>query len=171
MFRTLRPNPSSRAAFLSTIVLLASLAAPQEGVARSSGPFSKFSGSWRGDGEIVGADGSSERIACRASYQTAEDGASLAQSLVCASDSYRFDIHSNVVADDDRVRGDWQESTRNVSGNLKGSIQNGDFEGSVDGAGFTAQISLRTNGRKQSVVIVPQGADIQRVDITLRHGS
>ncbi len=94
----------------------------------------------------------------------------LTQSLVCASDSYRFDIHSNAVADGENVQGDWQEATRNVSGSLKGSIQNGIFEGSVEGAGFTAQLSLRTNGRKQSVVIVPRGADIQKVDIALTHG-
>jgi hypothetical protein len=95
---------------------------------------------------------------------------SLTQSLVCASDSYRFDIHSSVVADGESVQGDWQEATRNVSGSLKGSIQNGIFEGSVEGSGFTAQLSLRTNGHKQSVVIVPRGADIQKVDIALTHG-
>jgi hypothetical protein len=169
-FGKLRSNSLSTAAFLLTIVVFARLVAPQEGVARSSGPFTKFSGHWRGAGEIVGSDGRRERISCRASYETSEAGMNLTQSLVCASDSYRFDIHSNAVADGENVQGDWQEATRNVSGSLKGSIQNGIFEGSVEGAGFTAQLSLRTNGRKQSVVIVPRGADIQKVDIALTHG-
>jgi hypothetical protein len=160
---------SSAAVFLSTIVFVATIVAPQEGAARYAGPFAKFSGSWRGAGEVVGTDGKNERITCRANYQVSEGGMSLTQSLVCASDSYRFDIHSDVVADGENVQGGWQESTRNVSGNLKGSIENGVFEGSVEGPGFTAQVSLRTNGRKQSVVIVPQGADIQKVDISLTH--
>jgi hypothetical protein len=171
MHKKLQSNPMTAVALsLSAILAVAIVVAPQEGVARSAGPFANFSGNWRGVGEIVGADGKSESITCRARYDVSQAGAGLSQTLVCASDSYRFDIHSNVVADGESVKGDWQEATRNVSGNLNGSIQKGDFEGDVDGAGFTAQLSLRTSGRKQAVSIVPHGGDIGKVDIALTRG-
>ena len=142
---------------------------PHTGVARSEGPFSRFSGAWRGSGEVVGSDGTRERIACRANYDIASGGAALSQSLVCASDSYRFDVRSNVVADGDKVQGQWQETTRNVTGNVLGQVADGDFEGNVSGPGFTAELSLKMTGRKQAVNITPHGGDIANVAIVLSH--
>jgi hypothetical protein len=51
------------------------------------------------------------------------------------------------------ISGTWSESTRNVSGTLEGRASNGHFQVVASAAGFTANISLTTNGNKQSVVI------------------
>jgi hypothetical protein len=100
---------------------------PQAGMAQLDGPFAKFSGSWRGSGQVIGTDGNSEKIRCRANYSASARGEALSQSLVCASDSYRVDIHSYVVADGHSVQGYWQETTRNVSGHLTGQVGDGQF--------------------------------------------
>jgi hypothetical protein len=119
----------------------------------------------------VGADGHSERINCRATYSESNDGQALSQSLVCASDSYRFDVHSYVVADGRDVQGHWEETTRNVTGQLSGRVEDGRFDGSIVGPAFTAQMSLKTTGRRQAVSITPQGGDIAKVDIMLSRES
>jgi hypothetical protein len=136
--------------------------------ARHAGPFAPFAGDWRGSGRVESSDGRSEPINCRARYDIAEGGTKLFQSLVCASDSYRFDIQCKVAAEGENVTGDWQETTRNVGGPLRGRVGDGDFEGSVDGPGFTATVSLRSNGRKQAVKIQPQAQSISAVIVTLR---
>jgi hypothetical protein len=154
-------------------LLLASLAGacllwPHAVMAQETiGPFAKFDGGWRGAGRVSGADGKSERITCRAHYSIPPSGQALSQSLVCASDSYRFEVQSDVVVNGHDVVGQWQESTRNARGNLNGQVADGQFSGTVTGPGFTAEISLKMVGGKQAVNITPHGSDVARVDITL----
>jgi hypothetical protein len=141
---------------------------PQLGAAQSVGPFAKFDGSWKGYGQVVGSDGKHERISCRASYSIPPSGQALSQSLVCASDSYRFEVQSDVVVTDGHsVQGRWQELTRSASGDLVGQAADGQFQGNVSGPGFTAELSLRMSGSKQVVDIVPHGSNIAKVDIVL----
>src|SRR4051794_9101317 len=63
-----------------------------------SGPFAGMAGVWSGGGTVTLDDGSTERIRCRATYAVGSGGNGLNQSLTCASDSYRFNLASNVVA-------------------------------------------------------------------------
>jgi hypothetical protein len=151
------------AVWLAAAVLLA----PQAGMAQAVSPFVGFAGNWRGEGRVVGTNGNSEPIRCRATYAVSPDGWNLTQALVCASDSYRFDIRSNVVSDGQTVRGSWDETTRNATGNLTGRVNGSLIESTVQGLGFSASLAVRTVGRKQVVSIVPQGADVTKVDITL----
>jgi hypothetical protein len=162
-----RRTVARRAASVALIVVASTAFWAQSSTGRTSSPFAEFFGSWRGSGQVIGADGHSDRIRCRATYAKSGSGEALSQSLVCASDSYRFDIHSYVVAADDGVQGYWQETTRNVTGHLTGQLESGRFEGSISGTGFTAQLSLKTIGHKQAVSITPQGGDIAKVDIVL----
>ena len=61
-----------------------------------SGPFSGMAGSWSGSGTITTSAGS-ERLRCRVRYVVTSGGATLQQDLRCASDSYRFDVRSDVT--------------------------------------------------------------------------
>src|SRR5215207_10692389 len=61
-----------------------------------SGPFAGLAGSWSGSGTIGTSNGERDRIRCRASYAVNSGGNSLRQSLRCASDSYRFDLGTDV---------------------------------------------------------------------------
>jgi hypothetical protein len=103
-------------------------------------------------------DGSSERIRCRASYAVRADGNGLNQSLTCASDSYKFNLSSNVLAEGGSLSGTWSESTRNVSGSLQGRGSNGNFQVVASSPGFTANLTLTTHGNRQSVVIKSDSA-------------
>ena len=118
-----------------------------------SGPFAGIAGSWSGGGTVTLDDGSTERIRCRATYAVGAGGNGLNQSLTCASDSYRFILSSNVIAQGNALSGTWSESSRGVNGTLEGRGGNGNFQVVASAPGFTANLSLATRGSRQSVAI------------------
>jgi len=131
-----------------------------------SAPFAGFDGSWSGNGTVTLSDGSSEKIRCRATYKVGSGGAALEQSLRCASDSYKFDLSSNVISSGSNVSGSWSEASRNVYGNLNGKAGGGQIEVFVEAAGFAANITLTTKGNKQHVTISSKG-EIRGVNISM----
>jgi hypothetical protein len=118
-----------------------------------SGPFAGMAGNWSGGGTVTLDDGSTEQIRCRASYAVGAGGSGLNQSLTCASDSYRFNFATNVVAEGGALSGTWRESSRGINGNLEGRGANGNFQVVASAPGFSANITLTTRGNRQSVVI------------------
>ena len=118
-----------------------------------SGPFAGMAGNWSGGGTVTLDDGSSERLRCRATYAVGAGGTGLNLSLTCASDSYKFILSSNVVAQGGALSGTWSESSRGISGNLEGRGGNGNFQVVANAPSFAANLSLATQGNRQSIVI------------------
>jgi hypothetical protein len=131
-----------------------------------SGPFAGFSGAWSGNGTVALSDGTTERIRCKADYKVDGSGLGLKQSLHCASDSYKFDLSSDVTSQGDRISGYWSEASRNVNGSLQGTAGGGRIEVFVQAAGFAANLILQTNGNRQTVEISSKG-EIKGVNITM----
>src|SRR6266480_8083866 len=91
-----------------------------------SGPFVGFDGAWSGNGTVALSDGTTERIRCKADYKVNGSGLGLKQNLHCASDSYKFDLSSDVTSQGDRISGNWSETSRNrqtVQISSKGEIR------------------------------------------------
>src|ERR1700680_5117981 len=131
-----------------------------------SGPFAGFAGTWSGNGTVSLSDGTTERLRCKADYKVNGTGLGLKQSLNCASDSYKFDLSSNVTSQGERISGNWSEASRNIFGNLQGTAGGGQIEVFVEASGFAANLTLRTNGNKQTVQISSKG-EIRGVTITM----
>jgi hypothetical protein len=131
-----------------------------------SRPFAGFDGAWSGNGTVSLSDGSTERIRCRADYKVNGTGQGLKQNLRCASDSYKFDLSSDVTSQGDRISGNWNEANRNIFGNLQGTAGGGKIDVLVEAPGFTANLMLRANGNRQTVQISSKG-DIRGVSITM----
>ena len=153
----------------ASALVAAALVAPSSGWAQGrGGPFAAFAGSFHGGGQVVGSDGHRERISCRVRGAVGGGGRSLSQNIVCASNSYRMDIRSQAVDEGTpAVRGQWQETTRGVSGPLSGRLADGRFSGGVSGGAFNAGFSLRASGRRLSIDLRPQGGDVARVEVSL----
>jgi hypothetical protein len=141
-----------RTAVLGAMVLLSGSASYAQ-----SAPFAGMAGVWSGSGTITLDSGASERVRCRATYAVSSDGDGLNQSLVCASDSYKFDLKSDVIAKNGSLSGTWSEVTRNVTGSLEGRARAGQFNVVVSAPAFTANLSMTTRGNKQTVSITSQG--------------
>lgn len=136
--------------------------------AQSAHPFAGMSGVWSGRGTISLESGANEAIRCRATYAVREDGNALQQTLRCASDSYKIELTSNVVASSgNKLSGSWSESTRNISGDVEGTTSGGRFQVVVSAGTFSANLVLTTKGNSQSVVIRSQGSEFKGANITL----
>src|ERR1700742_4230001 len=118
-----------------------------------SGPFAGFDGAWSGTGTVSLSDGTTEHIRCKADYKVNGSGLGLKQSLHCASDSYKFDLSSDVTSQGDRITGSWSEASRNIFGDLQGTAGGGQIDVFVEASGFAATLTLRTSGNKQTIQI------------------
>lgn len=135
-----------------------------------SAPFANFAGNWSGNGTISIAEGGTERIRCRGTYTVDGSGNNLHQVLRCASDSYKFELTSDVLANGSNISGSWNEASRGVNGSIQGSISNGQISALVQTNGYAATFSVITRGNKQSVNISSKG-ELRGVTISLARGN
>lgn len=134
----------------------------------AAGPFAAFAGNYSGQGTITTKDGSRERIRCRGG--NAESGNTLRLGLRCASDSYRFELTSDLTSDRGNLSGTWGEVTRNVSGTLSGRLSGNSIRATAQSSAFNALLSITSHGNRMSVVIQSPGSEISEVAITLARG-
>lgn len=147
-------------------LLVATLLSPS--AAQSvSGPFSAMAGSWSGGGTVKMADGDTESLRCRATYNVGGAGSDLQLSIKCASQSYSFELGSNVAYQGGRISGTWTEASRNAGGSISGRATGDHIEAAATGQNFSANLSLSTKGNRQTVSIRSQGADIAGVSLAL----
>jgi len=157
------PGNTLKAAAIGAVLMLSATASQAQ-----SGPFAGFDGAWSGKGTVSLSDGTSEQIRCRATYRV-ENINALQQKLLCASDSYKFELSSKVTSQGDRVSGNWSEASRNINGNLQGTAGGGQIDVFVEAAGFAANLTLTTRGNKQLVSISSKG-QIRDVSINMVRG-
>jgi hypothetical protein len=139
----------------------------QQGAAAASTPFAGLSGSWSGGGTVTLSGGANERIRCRAMYVVGNGGNQLQQSLRCASDSFTFELKSDVNHTAGQISGNWTEVTRNVGGRISGQASSGKIQALVDGPAFAANLALTMQGDRQSVLIRSDSTAVTQVSITL----
>jgi hypothetical protein len=130
--------------------------------------FNSFVGNWAGSGIITGRDGARERLRCRGTFTGG--GNVLNMNLRCASDSYKFELQSDIAGDGNNISGSWNEMTRRVYGSITGRIVGSRIEASAIAAGFTAAILLTARGHNQQVSIQSPGSEISEVSISLARG-
>jgi hypothetical protein len=91
--------------------------------------------------------------------------------MTCASDSYKFELRSNISALDQRLAGTWNELTRGVGGQIVGRIVDNRLEIRAEGQTFTALLDMTTRGNRQSVSIRSPGSEMSEVSISLTRQS
>jgi len=157
----------ARSNALCLLVLLAANLSWSAGHAQT-GPFSELTGAWTGGGHLLVKDGGKEAIRCRATYSVGSGGTTLEQSLRCASDSYRFDLTTQVTASGNSLAGSWKETSRDINGNISGRVNGSNIEGLVEANGFSGSLSVRTTGKTQTISIRSQNTDFHGVDVSLK---
>ena len=129
-------------------------------------PFTHLAGNWTGSGKITVQNGSSERIRCRGAYKPSNADA-LSLSLRCASDSYKFELASEITYSGGNISGSWNEASRGVVGQLSGKATPALISATASSVGFTASLSIATRGTTQSVSMKSPGSDVSEVTISL----
>ena len=154
---------------IAALAVTASLLAFAAQDARAAdGPLAQFAGNWSGSGKITTDNGTSERIRCR-SNNTAS-GNALALNLRCASDSYKFELSSDISYDGGNISGSWNENTRGVFGKLSGKANGNNIQATASAVGFTASLSIRSGGGAQNVLMKSPGSEISEVSISMARG-
>jgi hypothetical protein len=153
---------------LGTLVfLLGSVLAHAQTLATSSSPFAGFAGSWSGSGTVALSNGTTERLRCQATYTVASAGTNLRQNLRCTSDSYNFELRTDINAEEGRVAGLWMETTRNMQGRISGRVSASRIDAVAEGPGFSAGIAMAPQGTRQAVSIRSQGTELSQVSVTM----
>lgn len=160
------PDWMTRRKAIAVFVAMLGLAASAANAA--PGPFARMAGTWLGEGRVVLSDGQMERIRCRASGDVGDDGDSIRQHLRCAGPSYNFDIRNTVTARQGRITGSWDEATRNISGQVTGAASGNVVRARVEGAQFTADVTMVPTKGSLRVTLVPYGTSVREVSILLR---
>jgi hypothetical protein len=155
------------AAFAAGVVLVASPAFSQEVAEAAGGVFGNLGGTWSGTGMITMKDGGRERLHCRGSYVVDGDGANLRQELKCASDSYKFEMSTDISQTAGQLAGNWTENTRHIAGRVTGRATPTQIQARAEGDTFTALLAVTTRGDKQTVSIQSPGAEVSDVSITM----
>ena len=147
------------------LLVLLTLSTP----ASAAGPLAGFAGTWKGGGTVTTTDGGQETIRCRARYAANATGDALTIDVNCASDSYRVNLVSSVTSQDGALSGTWQETTRDIQGDVTGRVPAPNtFQASLQALGGGIEIGARTDGKRQAISIRVQGSDIQGVSISLK---
>jgi hypothetical protein len=166
--KSLKSKAQSVLTAVAAAGVLALVALPGQALAFSS-PFAPLSGSWSGGGVITMSSGVKERIRCRARYDVGGSGSNLDLTLRCASDSFKFELQSNVAHNNGAVSGTWAEMTRHVGGNIDGSARGNRIQVRVSGV-ISAMLAVNTNANHQSISIEAPGSEMSAVAISLSRG-
>ena len=135
----------------------------------AAGSFSHFAGTWKGGGTVTTVDGNQEKIRCLARYGVNTTGDRLDINVNCASDSYRVNLVSTVLDQGGTLSGSWQETTRQIQGDVNGSLPSPDtLQASLQALGGGLELAARTTGKHQAITITIQGSDITGATIKLR---
>lgn len=137
-------------------------------VTAADGPLAQFAGNWSGSGKITASNGTSERIRCRSNNNAS--GNALNLSLRCASDSYKFELASDITSEGGKLSGSWNETTRGVIGSLSGSFTPGNIQAQASAVGFNAGLAIRASGNSLGVTIKAPGSEITEVSISMAKG-
>ena len=137
--------------------------------AYAAGPFAEFGGAWKGTGRISDVNGKSETLACKSTNAPASDGIAMSLSLVCASDSYRVDFHSDLYTDGSDLRGTWKETTRSADGNVEGTISRDVIKAKTTAPGFDALIVIHVvDGKRLDIDLKAHGTSIDHVVVSMK---
>ena len=161
-----RFKTASRLAKISGAAALLALVASG---AQAAGVFADFGGSYKGAGKITDVNGKSEPLSCRSTNAPSDDGIAMNLALVCASDSYRLDFHSDLYTDGHTLRGKWTETSRSASGEVSGTIVPDLISATISAPGLSANIVIQVqkNGRLD-VAFNAQGTRINKVQVSMK---
>jgi hypothetical protein len=133
----------------------------------AAGPFAGMGGEWSGQGHISLGGGRQERVRCRAHYAVGADGNQLRQNLRCASDTYNFNLLSDVESRGGAISGSWSETTRNIGGRVSGRARGGRIDVAVSSQAFNATLTLTSHGNRQTVNIRTDSDEMTGASISL----
>jgi len=151
----------------ASALVVASPGQAQRAAQSTAGLFETWGGTWSGHGTLSTSDGARDRVRCNVTYTVQSGGHTVKQDLRCASDTYRFEITSNIIQQGQDLTGDWFEGTRRVGGRIFGRASGTQLDIRAAGDTFTALVTVNTQGNRQTYLLESPGSQLASVSITL----
>jgi len=148
----------------AALALWAALAAT---VPAGAGPIEELSGYWSGGGTVYLKDRATEKVKCAVIYKVEQGGGQIRQTIRCASADYNINAKAELQVVGAQVTGSWEERTYSTAGQVSGRYTGNGFTLSIEGANFTAAMSLGVSGCKQTISIQPKDHDVKRISMSL----
>ncbi len=125
-----------------------------------------LAGSWRGNGNMLFEDGTSEAINCNGYYRA---GPNMSVVIRCKGSDSKFELRSKLLkSEGDKVSGVWEERTYNASGDAAGTAAPGklnvQFGGSLAGR---LDLTFTPTSQSVSVTIDTKGTGLQGARVSL----
>jgi hypothetical protein len=133
----------------------------------AASPIEELIGYWTGAGSVTLANGNIERVKCAVTYRVSDGGSQIRQSMRCASADYSINASAELKVKGAQVSGNWEEKTYSAVGQVSGRYNGDGFSLSIQGANFTAAMTLSLSSCKQSISIHPEGLEVKRISIAL----
>ena len=146
----------------SIAVLMCGNVRAQQPAEAADGPFAELPGQWSGTGKIT-LDSGTERLRCSSSNRVRGSSQSeLDLQLKCDSDTYKFELVSDVEANaDGSITGRWTERTRSVGGSVIGSKRGDRIQIHIESTAFAADLVIVARSRRMSVSINSAGGGVR----------
>lgn len=161
----------SRGIVMGAAFVALALASP----AFAEGLFAGMAGSWRGEGSLKWSTGENERMRCTAKYEVAEDGNKIMQEMVCATDSTRLVVKSDITYRPAAgvITGSWSERGYGINGWVSGTASSGRIQANVESRdkSFSAKVGILLQNGVQIVTIQPTNLDVTEALVTMQPSS
>src|SRR5262245_46573352 len=139
--------------FMGAVVLGWLALGPAPAGAVDVSPLEKLVGRWVGEGRLGVRDNPTENVKCRVTYIHSRSEDQLRQTIRCASAGGSVEVQSVVSHTTGTLKGTWKELTRDMSGDLTGTVTPRGFKVAVKGEALKANMDIMLVGAKQVIEI------------------
>ena len=164
------PSMWARVALAAALVGLAQVPCWQSAPALDASPFDNVLGRWVGEGRLGTREGTTEDVKCRVTYLLPQPAAALKQTIRCASASGSIEIQSSVAYAAGRLAGTWRELSRDMGGDLTGTVTPRGFHVMVRGDSLRASMDIVVNGNKQIIEVQFMNGALLGLTLVLERG-
>jgi hypothetical protein len=138
--------------------------------AEDASPFEKLAGRWLGEGRLGMRDGVTESVKCRVTYIVPDHAMQVRQTIRCASESGSVEVQSTVMYASGTLSGSWKELSRNMSGEVTGSVTPTGFKVAIKGSALNANMDIIVKNAKQIIEIQFLNSSLIGLTIVLTKG-
>jgi hypothetical protein len=120
---------------------------------QEASPFVKLVGRWLGEGRFGTKDGKTENVKCRVTYVVSDQAQQVRQTIRCATEGTSVEVQSHVTHAAGVLKGTWKELSRDMSGELSGSVTPTGFKVAIKGSELNANMDIIVKDNKQIIEI------------------
>jgi hypothetical protein len=115
-----------------------------------------LAGRWSGSATMTPVSGPAEPFKCVITYFPNSDGTQVKQNLRCKGAQSKIDAVTQLLIDDGKVTGKWQDNVYSLDGTVSGTSNATGFDLKLDGDYFQASMVITSSPCEQQLKLVPR---------------